>query len=174
MSDLSTATTLVDTATTIELHYTKDNSLSDVSYEVQATTNLQEFSAVGVIDSLDGPANPSGLEERKASVPIDGSFGALRLKITMPQSIRGMDGGRGGQPFSLRISRMRSRSCLDLVSNRRSSSDLSDCQYGSGRGEAGGMHESFAFPQSESKCTASTSSTDRPNKVLGAFTGRSS
>jgi hypothetical protein len=33
---------------------------------------------------LDGPANPSGLEERKASVPIVGSFGALRLKITMP------------------------------------------------------------------------------------------
>ena len=84
VSDLSTATTHVHTATTIELHYTKDNALSDVSYEVQATTNLQEFSAVGVTDSLDGPANPSGPEDRKASVPIVGSFGALRLKITMP------------------------------------------------------------------------------------------
>ena len=82
--DVSVAPSLVTTPTTIELHYTKNNALPDIIYAVKGSTDLQSFSPAGVTDILNGPANPSGPEARKASLPISGPSGFLRLEVTMP------------------------------------------------------------------------------------------
>ena len=84
VNDLSVAPDLVETPTTIELHYTRDNSLTDITYTPKTSTTLQAFTAAGVTDVLDGPPNPTGTEDWKASIPIVGTKGFLTLEISLP------------------------------------------------------------------------------------------
>ena len=83
-SDISVLPDKAVTPTTFELHYTRDNSKSDITYSVLSSTDLINWSSAGVTDIIDGTPNPNGLEAHKASVPLDDPRRFLVLKITIP------------------------------------------------------------------------------------------
>ncbi|MGZ0709691.1 esterase-like activity of phytase family protein [Coraliomargarita sp. W4R53] len=62
----------------LTLEYQKDRSKSDISYQVQASPDLKDWSPYSdVLISTNGT-----IETRQASLPMDGSLHFLRLKIT--------------------------------------------------------------------------------------------
>jgi hypothetical protein len=69
-----------------ELHYQKNNALTDITYTVSTTTDLSAggWTTEAVTTTLDGPANPTGVESYKASVDVAPTQPKrfLRLEIT--------------------------------------------------------------------------------------------
>jgi hypothetical protein len=56
---------------TMELLYSQNNALTDLTLRVFTSTDLSDWTETGVVDSLNGPANPTGVESRKGSVAVD-------------------------------------------------------------------------------------------------------
>lgn len=67
----------------LELHYVRDNTKDDLRYRVLTSTDLVNWTAVGVTDELEGTENPHGLEQRRASVPLDGLQRFLTLEVSL-------------------------------------------------------------------------------------------
>ncbi len=66
----------------LALHYVRDNSLTEFNYQVHATRDLTFLDSVTFTDTLDGAANPTGIEQRMASIPINGEArGFLKLSV---------------------------------------------------------------------------------------------
>lgn len=57
-------------ANTLELYYSQNNALTDLTFSVLTSTDLFDWTEVGVDYSLDGPANPTGVESRKGEVTL--------------------------------------------------------------------------------------------------------
>ncbi len=69
---------------TLEFEYFRDNSKSDIQYQVVSSTDLSNWTTTGVIDRVDGNSNNTGLEKHRASIPISGSRQFLQLEIMLP------------------------------------------------------------------------------------------
>ena len=63
---------------TLELYYSQNNALTDLTFSVLTSTDLSDWTETGVINSLDGPANPTGVESRKGAITL-GSGEAKRF-----------------------------------------------------------------------------------------------
>lgn len=64
------------------LHYLRDNSLTELNYQVHASRDLTFLDNVTVSDIPDGAANPSGIEQRKATISTIGEArGFLKLSV---------------------------------------------------------------------------------------------
>lgn len=69
----------------VVLTYNKNNALNDVTYQVYQSSDLINWNLEGVVDSLNGPANPTGIESRKATIPLSGDTEKfLRLEVEKP------------------------------------------------------------------------------------------
>jgi hypothetical protein len=55
---------------TLELYYSQNNALTDLTFSVLTSTDLSDWAETGVDYSLIGPANPTGVESRKGAVTI--------------------------------------------------------------------------------------------------------
>jgi hypothetical protein len=68
---------------TLELYYSQNNALTDLSFKVFTSTDLSDWTETGVVDSLIGPANPTGVESRKGAVTAgaEESRRFIRLQI---------------------------------------------------------------------------------------------
>lgn len=53
---------------TLGLYYSQNNALTDLTFKVFTSTDLTNWTETGVVDSLIGPANPTGVESRKGEV----------------------------------------------------------------------------------------------------------
>lgn len=67
----------------LELRYLRDNTKDDLRYRVLTSTDLVNWTPVGVTDELEGTENPHGLEQRRASVPLDGLQRFLTLEVSL-------------------------------------------------------------------------------------------
>jgi hypothetical protein len=52
----------------LELYYSQNNALTDLTFKVLTSTDLSDWTEAGVDYSLIGPANPTGVESRKGAV----------------------------------------------------------------------------------------------------------
>jgi hypothetical protein len=68
---------------TLELYYSQNNALTDLTFSVLTSTDLSDWTETGVIYSLDGPANPAGVESRKGAITLGSGETKrfLRLRI---------------------------------------------------------------------------------------------
>ena len=79
----SVGPTLGSTATDLELRYTRDNSKTDIQYQVYTSVDLVNWTDEGVVDLVDGTPNPTGIEDRIVSMPLDPRR-FLTLRVTLP------------------------------------------------------------------------------------------
>ncbi|MBT8038475.1 MAG: metallophosphoesterase [Verrucomicrobiae bacterium] len=68
---------------TLELSYSQNNALTDLTFKVFTSTDLSDWTETGVVNLLTGPANPTGVESRKGAVALGAgdSKRFLRLRI---------------------------------------------------------------------------------------------
>ncbi|MFK7909220.1 MAG: metallophosphoesterase [Akkermansiaceae bacterium] len=73
------------TGSTLELLYTRNNSLADLTYRVLTSTDLSMWTETGVSDTLNGTSNPTGVEPRKGSVDVGTHEHKRFLRLSISQ-----------------------------------------------------------------------------------------
>ena len=72
---------LVSNGGFMEMHYWKDHALADLTYTVEAFTDLETLTPTAFTNTLEGTSNPTGAERWKGSVPVDAPMKFMRISI---------------------------------------------------------------------------------------------